>query len=68
MVGEKWVAEEKRPASVVALKSRILSPIATPGRGEGSELVLNTPYGRFWIGKWESGSISKKHLGSMMDS
>src|SRR4051812_39299482 len=49
-----------RPLSSSTARSRIRSPIATPTRGAGSASVENTPKGRFWIGKWQSGATSTK--------
>lgn len=40
----------KRWSLLAAFRSRIWSPIAIPSLGWGSLLVLNTPYGKFWIG------------------
>src|SRR5262245_65982612 len=39
------------PAPCAAARSSTLSPIATPPRGAPPAAGVNTPSGRFWIGK-----------------
>ena len=46
-----------------AARSRISSPMATPGRGVESEAVEKTPYGRFSMGKGVSFAYSMNDMG-----
>lgn len=52
----------RRPAEATSERSKTQSPMATPGRAGAVGEGLNTPQGRFCMGKCESGSTSMNDL------